>query len=87
MELQIRELDSTLEKLKETDDSAVFYQNVGSLLLKVDERKSLEDELNTRKETFSRRVNSMKEQEDRLKQRLESMGKELNEKLKNAGLA
>lgn len=87
MEMQLRELESTLDKLHDVDDSTPLYQNLGSVLMKVRDRKSLLDELNERKETLSRRVGSMKQQEERLKQRLESMGSELNTKLKNAGLA
>jgi len=87
MELQLRELDSTLDKLKDVDESTQLYQNLGSVLIQVKDKNSLVDELTDRKETIDRRVESMKQQEERLKQRLESMGTELNNKLKHAGLA
>ena len=87
MEIQLREIDATLEKLGTVDDSTPLYQSIGSVLLKVDGKKTLTDDLTENKETITRRINSMKEQEDRLKQRLESMGKELNAKLQNSGLA
>lgn len=87
MEMQLRETGSTLDKLTGLDDATSLYQNVGSVLIKVIDRKKLMDELGERKETLSRRIGSMKQQEERLKERLESMGNELNEKLKSSGLA
>jgi len=87
MELQLKEINLTVEKLGTVAEGTTIYQNVGSLLVKIDERKTLEDELGDRTETITRRIDSMKGQEERLKQRLESMGNELNEKIKSAGLS
>lgn len=87
MELQLKEISMTIERLGSVKEDTTIYQHVGSLLVKVDGRKKLEDELNDRTETITRRIESMKGQEERLKQRLESMGNELNEKIKSAGLS
>lgn len=86
MELQLREFENTLEKLKSVNESTPLFQNLGSVLVRVEKKKDLEDELNERVEIITRRVTSMKEQEDRLKSRLESMGNELNKKIQDSGL-
>ena len=85
MELQLTELGSTMEKLTTVDEGTPLYQNVGAILIKVDQKAKLVDELTERKEKFTRRIDSMKEQEERLKKRLESIGNELNQKIKDSG--
>ena len=86
MELQFRELESTMERLSGVSDDAPLYQTIGSILVKVDDHSRLVGELTERKETLNRRIESMKGQEERLKQRLESMGNELNRKIKDSGI-
>lgn len=86
MELQLREIENTLEKLQSVDESTPLFQNLGSVLVRVETKKDLIDELKEKVEIITRRVSSMKEQEDRLKGRLESMGTELNKKIQESGL-
>lgn len=87
MELQLKELDSTMERLESVDENTPLYQNVGAILVKIKQKGTLVEDLSERKETFTRRIDSMKGQEERLKQRLESMGNELNQKIKDSGFA
>ena len=87
MELQLRDISNTLEKLKDVEPDTPMYQNIGSVLIRVKDKSALMEELQERKESLYRRVESMKMQEERLKKRLESMGNELNQKLQGAGLA
>ena len=87
MEHQLSEIENTMGRLKDIDDGTPLYQNLGSVLIRVKGKKSLEDEMDEKKQTLQRRTDSMKQQEERLKKQIESMGEELNEKLKSSGLA
>ena len=73
---QIKEIERTISELdKATGD---VYKNVGSLMIKVDNKDSVKAELEEGKETMEVRVKSMERQEVALREKYESMQESLN---------
>jgi prefoldin beta subunit len=81
MEARKKEIDASIEALENSKDSDVF-RKVGEILIKVNDTKSLLDELKEDSETLGVRVSSMESQEKSVKELYETLGKELNEALK-----
>lgn len=76
MDAQIKEIERTISELdKATGD---VYNNVGSLMIKVDNKDSVKAELEEGKETMEVRVKSMERQEVALREKYESMQESLN---------
>ena len=76
MDAQIKEIERTIsEHDKATGD---VYKNVGSLMIKVDNKDSVKAELEEGKETMEVRVKSMERQEVALREKYESMQESLN---------
>src|SRR5690348_16492645 len=70
LELQVRELERTLEELTKVPKEAPLYKSVGSLLVQVSDREGLERDLTDQKETMTVRLESAKRQEQRLRERV-----------------
>ena len=76
MDAHIKEIERTISELdKATGD---VYKNVGSLMIKVDNKDSVKAELEEGKETMEVRVKSMERQEVALREKYESMQESLN---------
>ena len=76
MDAQIKDIERTISELdKATGD---VYKNVGSLMIKVDNKDSVKAELEEGKETMEVRVKSMERQEVALREKYESMQESLN---------
>ncbi len=54
MELQLRDITNTLEKLKDVDADTPMYQSIGSVLVKVKDKSKLMEELQEKKESLTR---------------------------------
>jgi len=76
VELELLEVDQALSELEKTTDDGVIYKSVGSLLIKTEKQKVV-DELKEKKELSNMRVSVLGKQEERLRAQI----KELNEKL------
>ena len=76
LELELAETEQALGELEKTDDVAVIYKSIGSLLVKADKAKVI-IELNERKELLNTRVGVLGKQEERIR----SQAKELQTKL------
>lgn len=77
IELQLREMDRTLDELAKVEADAVVYRSVGSLLVRAKDVAGLKKEMEEQKETLEVRLSSTKRQEERLRERLTSLQKEL----------
>lgn len=77
LEVQVRELERTLEELGKAPAEAPIYRSAGSLLIRAKDRAALEAELKDDKETAEVRLASMKRQEEKLRERLTSLQKEV----------
>jgi len=76
LELELTETEQALSELEKTDESAVIYKSIGSLLVKAEKAK-VTTELNERKELLNTRIGVLGKQEERLR----SQAKELQARL------
>ncbi|MCK5038240.1 MAG: prefoldin subunit beta [Thermoplasmata archaeon] len=84
MEMQMGELDKTLEELKELKKGTPIYKSIGSLLVKKDDKDALVKELEDQKETVEVRVKTLTKQEKSLKESFESLQEELTNALQGS---
>ena len=77
LELQVREVERTLEELGKIARDAPLYKSVGSLLVRASDREGLERDLQDQKETMTVRLESAKRQEQRLRERVTALQTEL----------
>ena len=76
MNAQIKEIERTISELeKATGD---VYRNVGSLLIKVDDKDAVKAELEESKETLEVRVKSVERQEAGLREKYNSLQETIN---------
>lgn len=80
IDIQLKEIDEALTELKNTTDKTPIYRSIGSLLIKVKDKKELTTELSSNKETLELRKNTIEKQEGRSKEKLT----ELQSKVENA---
>jgi len=76
LELELTETEQALSELEKTDENAVIFKSIGSLLVKAEKGK-VTTELNERKELLNTRITVLGKQEERLR----SQAKELQAKL------
>ena len=84
MEVNVRELERTLEELTKAAPDATIYRSVGTLLIRAKDRDTLLSDLREQKETSEVRLQTVKRQEDRLRERMTSLQKELQAALGGA---
>ena len=56
IESQVREVETALEEIGSISDDTPIYKNVGSLMVKAEDKKGVEKDLNEQKETLEVRV-------------------------------
>jgi prefoldin beta subunit len=77
LEVQVKELERTLEELGKVDAGAPIYRSTGALLIRAKDKGSVEAEVKESKETAEVRLTSLKRQEEKLRERLTSLQKEI----------
>jgi len=77
LELELTEVENALRELDNLPEDAAIYKSIGTLLIRSEKSKVLE-ELNDRKEIINMRLTVLGKQEERLRGQL----KDLQEKLK-----
>ncbi len=80
VELEITEIDQASNELQKVADDAVIYKSAGSLLIKA-ERTKVMNELNERKELLNTRVTVLGKQEERLRNQLKDIQTQLQQDL------
>ena len=76
MNAQIKEIERTIAELdKSTGD---VYRNVGSLLIKVDDKEAVKAELEESKETLEVRVKSVERPETGLREKYDALQETIN---------
>jgi prefoldin beta subunit len=85
MEAQLRETENTLEELVNVTDDAPIYKNVGSLLIKANDKESVVKEIEENKETLEIRVKTLNRQEKQMRERYQSLQDQLQKALGSAG--
>ena len=77
-----RETERAIEEMETLKSDAKVFKEVGSLLIEVDDRSKLKEELNEKKETMEIRLKSLQSQETELKEHLTKMQADLESALK-----
>jgi prefoldin beta subunit len=77
LEVQVRELERTLEELAKVADDAPIYKSAGSILVRAKDKAAVKAEVEEQKETSEVRLGSLKRQEEKLRERLTSLQKEI----------
>lgn len=81
VEMELMGVEKALEELEKADDNIVVYKSVGSLLIKAD-RQKLINELKDQKELLNARLTILNKQETRARTQLKEAREKLQEKLK-----
>jgi prefoldin beta subunit len=87
VDLKVREIGHTLEELKSVPEDAPIYRPIGSLMVRAQSRKEVEDLLTEEKETLEIRLKAMERQENHLKERYSTMQRDISDQLQAAGVA
>ena len=77
-----RETERAIEEMETLKSDARVYREVGSLLIEVDDRTKLKEELNEKRETMEIRLKALQSQETDLKEHLMKMQAGLENDLK-----
>ena len=83
LELERSEVDRALGELEKMADDATVYKSVGSLLIK-SEKKKVIDELHERKELIETRITVLTRQQTRAEERVKELQQLLQERLKSS---
>ena len=81
VDIQIAEIEKTLEELDKLTKDATVYKSVGSLLMTVDNKDTLKSELEEKKETLDIRAKTLGNQEKSLRERHQELQDELTSAL------
>ena len=81
LELENSEADQALAELEKMDNTSVIYKSIGSLLVK-SERQKVMDELSERKELLTTRILVLTKQRSRMEERIKSLQRTVQERLK-----
>jgi prefoldin beta subunit len=81
LELESSEIDQALDELTKMDNKAVIYKSVGSLLVKSEKQKVI-DELRERKELLNTRILVLSKQRSRMEERMKSLQQTVQERLR-----
>jgi prefoldin beta subunit len=77
LDVQVKELERTLEELAKVEANAPIYRAAGALLVRAKDKASVEADLKDQKETAEVRLASMKRQEEKLRERLTALQREI----------
>ncbi len=81
MEAQLKEMERTLEELKKAADDVVVYKSIGSLLVKAENKATIQSEVEENKETLEIRVKTIGRQEKQLRDRYQALQDQLQKAL------
>jgi len=81
LELENTEIDRALSELDKTSDDGLVYKSIGTLLIK-SEKKKLIEELRERKELTTTRISILTKQQQRVEERLKELQQVIQEKIK-----
>ena len=81
LDLESSEVEQALSELEKMDDDATIYKSIGSLLVKSEKQKVI-DELKERKELLNTRISVLTRQRSRVEERMKGLQKTVQERLK-----
>lgn len=84
MDLQLKELEKTIELLGETKEDAEVYKSSGAILVR-SEKPKLMAELKEKKETLELRIKTLQKQAERFDAKLREMQEDIKKALSQTG--
>ncbi len=78
LEAQLRDTERAISELEKISDDAPIYKNIGSLLIRAEDKSSIEKELSEKKETMDIRIKALDRQEKQIMQKYQNLQKELS---------
>lgn len=84
MEIQLREMNHSIEELKKLKKDAEAYESIGTILIKKSKTK-ITSELKDRKETLELRIKTLTKQEKDIQAKLMEMQNDIQNSLKSGG--
>ena len=84
-EAKLREIDVTLEELKNAKEDATIFKSIGTLLVEADDKGAIAKELEEHKETLSIRLEGLKKQEKSLQDKFQELQKTISSALTTSG--
>lgn len=84
VEIRLRELKHAIEEVEKLKGEGEVYRSIGSLLIRVENKDKLLEELKEDKETYELRKTTLEKQEERIKERLSELQSKLEEAIKSA---
>lgn len=85
MDVQVKEMQRTVEELNKASDDVVVYKSVGSLLIKAESKADLLKEVEEDKETMEVRLKTMDRQEKALRDRYQQLQDQISKAFGPAG--
>lgn len=84
VEIRLKELEHAIEEVEKLEGKGEIYRSIGSLLIKVENKDKLLEELKEDKETYELRKTTLEKQEERIKEKLSELQNRLEDALKTA---
>jgi len=84
VEIRLKELEHAIEEVEKLEGKGEIYRSIGSLLIKVENKNKLLEELKEDKETYELRKTTLEKQEERIKEKLSELQNRLEDALKTA---
>jgi prefoldin beta subunit len=84
VDLQLAEIEKTVEELDKLKKDAPIYKSIGSLLVNVEDKEVLKTELKKKKETMGIRTKTLSNQEKSLREKHQELQTELSKALGQA---
>lgn len=78
LEAQLRDTERAIEELAKSPDEAPIYKSVGSLMVRAENKESIEKELAEKKETIDIRIKALDRQEKHMMEKFQSLQQELS---------
>ena len=82
VEARLKELEHAIEEVEKLEGKGEIYRSIGSLLIKVENKDKLLEELKEDKETYELRKSTLERQEERIKERLSELQSRLEDAIK-----
>lgn len=84
MEAQLRETQMTIDELNKSAEDVAIYRNVGSLLIKANDKTSVLKDVEDDKETLEIRIKTLDRQEKAMRDKYNAMQEQLSKALGQA---
>ncbi len=81
LQVKSKDLEKALDELERLDEEATIYQEVGEILVKVEDNEEMIDELKEDKETTDVRLDSLENKEEKLRDQFQDLQQKLSSQL------